>query len=140
VLLGFVTSIAAAFLALGFWEVRWWSVGSAAQIALVLVLVGATRRPWVWVVMLGALIFLPATLQRIAATRATVRQGVVDQRDVMQPLYRDIAAALRATNQVTSRCWQSTLRWNWVLATSDRGHAVLGKRGGEAAAAIFSAP
>ena len=28
ILLGFVTLVAAAFIGLGFWEVRWWTVGS----------------------------------------------------------------------------------------------------------------
>lgn len=96
-LLGFAALVAAAFMALGFWEVRWWSVGSAAQIALLLVIIASTRRRWTWVLVLAVIVFLPAATQRIADVRSSVRRGVVDERDVLQPLYRDIAATLRAT-------------------------------------------
>jgi hypothetical protein len=97
VLLGFVALVAAVFIAMGFWEVRWWLVGSATQIALLLVLVAGTRHPWRWTLALAGLAFLPSTVQRVVAARAIVRDGVVDHRDVLQPLYRDIAATLRAS-------------------------------------------
>jgi hypothetical protein len=96
-LLGFAIMVAAAFLLLGFWEVRWWFVGSATQIALLLVMVASARRRWTWVLLVVVLVFLPASSQRIAAVRSSIRHGVVDERDILQPLYRDLAAAIRAT-------------------------------------------
>lgn len=96
VLAGFGTLVAAAFLALGFWEVRWWFVGSATQIVLLLTLLALTRRPWTWVLAVSVTLMLPAAFARIAAVRSDVRAGIIDARDILQPLYRDIAAALRA--------------------------------------------
>jgi hypothetical protein len=96
-LFGVATVVALAFIGLGFWEIRWWFVGSATQIVLLLVIIAGVRARWSWVLAVCALVFLPATFQRIAATRNTVRGGVVDQRDALQPLYRDIAATLRRT-------------------------------------------
>lgn len=96
-LLGFALLVAAAFMALGLWEVRWWLVGSATQIALLLVIIALTRSPWRWVLGMSLLLFLPAAFQRTAAARSAVRNSVVDERDILQPLYRDLAATLRAT-------------------------------------------
>jgi tetratricopeptide (TPR) repeat protein len=36
-------------------------------------------------------------MQRIAAARHLVRAGIIDERDILQPLYRDIAQAIRTT-------------------------------------------
>jgi tetratricopeptide (TPR) repeat protein len=96
-LLGFAGLVAAAFMALGFWEMRWWVIGSATQLALLVVIVVSTRSRWWSVCALSALVFLPSSLQRVAAMRSFVREAVVDERDALQPLYRDIAGALRAT-------------------------------------------
>jgi tetratricopeptide (TPR) repeat protein len=96
-LLGFATMVAAGFFVLGIWEVRWWFVGSATQIALLVVVIASIRHRWTWILVLAAVVFLPAGFQRIAAARSAVRNGVVDERDVLQPLYRDIAATLRHT-------------------------------------------
>jgi tetratricopeptide (TPR) repeat protein len=96
VLAGFATLVAAAFLVLGFWEVRWWFVGSATQIVLLLTLLAINRRPWTWVLLVAAVLLLPAAFARIAAVRSDVRAGIIDARDILQPLYRDLAAALRA--------------------------------------------
>ena len=96
-LLGFITLVALAFIGLGFWEIRWWSIGSATQIVLLLVLIASVRRRWPWVIALSLIALLPASLLRIASTRNAVRAGIVDERDILQPLYRDIAATLRAT-------------------------------------------
>jgi hypothetical protein len=96
-LLGFVTLIAAAFIALGFWEVRWWSIAAAAQIVLLLVVIASVRRRWTWVLATCLVVFVPTALQRVAATRFAVKSSVIDERDILQPLYRDIASALRAT-------------------------------------------
>jgi tetratricopeptide (TPR) repeat protein len=96
-LLGFATLAATAFMALGFWEVRWWSIGSATQVVLLLVLVATLRKRWAWVIAISGLIFLPAAVQRIGAARHAVRAGIVDERDILQPLYRDIAHTIRTT-------------------------------------------
>lgn len=97
VLVGFALLVAAAFFVLGCWEVRWWFVGSATQIALLLALVATARTRWTWVLVLVGALFLPAALARIAAVRGDVRAGIVDARDILQPLYRDIAGVLRTT-------------------------------------------
>jgi len=97
VLVGFATLVAAAFFALGFWEVRWWFVGSATQIVLALALVATTQQRWTWVLTVSALLLLPAGFARIVAVRSDVRAGIIDRRDILQPLYRDLAAALRAS-------------------------------------------
>ncbi|MGH7944730.1 MAG: hypothetical protein ACREH8_05870 [Opitutaceae bacterium] len=96
-LLGFAALIAAGFMALGFWEMRWWFVGSATQIALLVVIVASTRARWWWVLALSGLVLLPASVQRVAAVRTAVRHGVVEERDALQPLYRDLAGTIRAT-------------------------------------------
>ncbi|MBL9210948.1 MAG: hypothetical protein JNL92_10810, partial [Opitutaceae bacterium] len=96
VLVGFAMSVAAAYFALGLWEVRWWQAGSATQLVLMLTVVALTRRRWPWVLAISAVLLLPATVARIVAVRSDVRAGVVDPRDLFQPLYRDLAAALRA--------------------------------------------
>jgi tetratricopeptide (TPR) repeat protein len=96
-LLGFATLAAAGFIALGFWEVRWWSIGSATQIVLLLVLVATLRHRWAWVLGLSAIVLLPAAVVRVAVAREAVRRGIVDERDILQPLYRDIAMTLRTT-------------------------------------------
>jgi hypothetical protein len=96
-LLGFATLVAVAFIAMGFREMRWWPVASATQIALLLVVVAATRRKWLCVLAVSAFIFLPSSVERIMAVRQKVRDAVVDPRDLLPPVYRDIAAALRAT-------------------------------------------
>lgn len=96
-LLGFGVLAAGAFVVLGFWEIRWWSIGSAVQIVLLLTVIASVRKPGLWITLVALGLFLPATVQRIAATRSAIRAGVVDERDILQPLYRDIAIALRAT-------------------------------------------
>ena len=96
-LVGFATLVAAGFIALGFWEVRWWFVGSATQIVLLVVMVAMTRNPWLWVAVCAAGLLVPSGIERIASTRRLVRDGIVDERDILQPLYRDIAATLRAS-------------------------------------------
>jgi hypothetical protein len=97
VLIGFPLVVAVGFIALGFWEVRWWLVGSATQIVLLLAVIAGTRRRWTWVIAVSVLLLLPASVQRILSAQAAVRDGIVDQRDILQPLYRDIAATLRAS-------------------------------------------
>lgn len=93
---GFLTLVVAALTAMSVLEMRWWLNTGPAQLALLLALVAlapAPRRGWL-VAGAGAL-FAVLTLVRISGERADNRRGAVTATDLLQPLYRDLAAALR---------------------------------------------
>ncbi|MBI4624908.1 MAG: hypothetical protein HY736_17045, partial [Verrucomicrobia bacterium] len=102
IVLGFLTAVTAAWVAMAFFEMRWWLAGSGPQIGLLLCLiaVGASARPrarWLVIGAATAMLLLPAGVMRIVTARAENRDRVVSEGDLLQPLYRDIAATLRET-------------------------------------------
>lgn len=100
VVLGVLLVVAVGFAAMALAEVRWWVAGSAAQIALGVALVSvavrgqAAARRWL-IVSIGIVLLAPA-VHRVARDAAENRVGRVAEGDLLQPLYRDIAGALRA--------------------------------------------
>ncbi len=93
---------AVALTALSVLEVRWSRTLSVAQITLVAVLATAgapalwPRRPG-WVTAgAAALLFVPA-VQRVVVAHGENQAGRVAAGDLLPPLYRDLAAALRAS-------------------------------------------
>ena len=93
---GFLTLAVTALAAMAVFEMRWWLNVGPAQLALLLALlplVPGVRRGWLFA-LVGSLLAAHA-LVRIATDRAENRRGAVSATDLMQPLYRDLAAALR---------------------------------------------
>ena len=99
----FAALATAAFTAMALAQSRWLLNTSGPQIALALVLLAhftAGRTATVrWVSTLGVfgVLFFPGAITRVVATRAEVRSHAVVRDDAMSVLYRDIAAALRAS-------------------------------------------
>jgi tetratricopeptide (TPR) repeat protein len=99
--LGALTLTTGAFLLLAFSVVRWWVVASAVQITLLVWLVasGGVSPRWrrtVSLVAAGVLFILPA-LWRINRDHRANQRRSADAGDLFQPLYRDLAATLRAS-------------------------------------------
>jgi tetratricopeptide (TPR) repeat protein len=101
--LGFTTFVAFAFVLLSCWEVRWWLATSGVILCLTLAIIGsvaANRSIAVQWAIIGAVsaVLLPAgAVEGIRAMRAHVQERSVEGPDVLEPLYRDIAATLRVT-------------------------------------------
>jgi tetratricopeptide (TPR) repeat protein len=92
--------LAVALLAMAGCEVRWRQTAAVAQIALFASLVGMAvsslpDRRRGWLVGVAALVFLVPAIQRIVVARAGNAADRVAAGDLLPPLYRDIAAALR---------------------------------------------
>ncbi len=95
-----VVVICSGLALMGCGEMRWWPVAAAAQIVLLAVLVGEPagdggRVAGVWI-LAAVLVFAGTALQRVAADRSANREHALAAGDVLQPLYRDMAAALRS--------------------------------------------
>ncbi|MBL9200118.1 MAG: hypothetical protein JNL39_06405 [Opitutaceae bacterium] len=93
---GFLTLVVAALTTMSVLEMRWWLNTGPAQLALLLALVAlapAARRGWL-VTGVGAL-FAMLALVRVGGERADNRRGAVTATDLLQPLHRDLAAAIR---------------------------------------------
>ena len=102
IVLGFLTAVTAGWVAMAFLEMRWWLNGSGPQIGLLLCLLAAgagasPRARWLAVGAAVALLLLPAGIMRIVTARIENRDRVVSEGDLLQPLYRDLAATLRET-------------------------------------------
>jgi tetratricopeptide (TPR) repeat protein len=96
-----LTFTTVGFLLLAFWVMRWWVVASVMQITLLIWCVAAwsESRRWRWAASLaaaGVLFVLPALLRTGREHRAN-QQRTAAAIDLFQPLYRDLAATLRAT-------------------------------------------
>ncbi|HTQ30872.1 MAG TPA: hypothetical protein VMI53_06645 [Opitutaceae bacterium] len=103
VVVAFAGLAAVAATAMAAAQLRWWTSAAAMQIVMILVAVVALagrRANWlkwsVLAVVIGALC-LPPAISRIATQRRDNRRHLVDRMDALQPLYRDIARALRAS-------------------------------------------
>ena len=99
----FVTLVASAFLLLACWEIRWWVVVSGPTLCLILVLVAnavserTLRIRWLAIAGCAALLLPMGAISEIRSLRASVERSSADPADLMQPIHRDIALALRAT-------------------------------------------
>ncbi|MDQ8166095.1 MAG: hypothetical protein P3A28_10125 [Gemmatimonadota bacterium] len=101
-LAGFISIVTLGTAGLAFWQVRWWSTASGPQVVLLLmataILTSGRRARAVWsaVVLLG-LLAVAALANRTAQTSRNVRNGAVTLGDALQPMYRDIASVVRAS-------------------------------------------
>lgn len=102
IIAGWLGLIVALLLIMTCFEVRWGRTAAAAQIALGLGLaafaagrISPRRRGWI--IAGGALLLLAPAVQRIGVSLDENRQHRVAAGDLLQPLYRDIAATLRAS-------------------------------------------
>jgi len=104
--LWFAALAAAAFTALGWWQTRWFLTASGPQICLLLAVLATLarggRQATRLLVVLAAtgLLLLPHAVRRIAALHGLNSSATVPKDDGLQPLYRDIAAALRQSQPV----------------------------------------
>ena len=89
--------------AMGWWQTRWLLNASGAQICLALVVLATTPAGWRpavrWLATLGfaGLLYLPPIITQISGTRTFARSHTLSPTDALQPLFRDVAAALRAS-------------------------------------------
>jgi tetratricopeptide (TPR) repeat protein len=96
----FVAIATVALTALGFWQIRWWLPASGAELCLLVVALAtvsgswSSRTRWAVVAIIGA-VFIEQSVARTALTRHNVSEAAVTEADAMQPLYRDVAVALR---------------------------------------------
>jgi hypothetical protein len=96
----FVSIVAVMLAVLGFWQIRWWLPASGAELCLLLVALTAvgekwsSRTRWIVVAAVGA-VFVEQGIARTLLTRQNVNDAAVTDADAMQPLYRDVAVALR---------------------------------------------
>jgi tetratricopeptide (TPR) repeat protein len=103
VCLGFVGLVTFAFVILSCWEIRWWLATSAPVLCLLVAMlaaVTANRRPWTsWLIVLGVMaVVLPAgAIDGARVLGRNVAAKRVDALDVLEPIYRDIAATVRAS-------------------------------------------
>jgi hypothetical protein len=105
----FASIVAIALSALGCWQIRWWLPAGAAELCLLLAAIAtaaesvSSRVTRSIAVILG-LVFVEQSVARTLLTRRNVAEGAVTDADAMQPLFRDVAAALRhsqATGPIT---------------------------------------
>lgn len=97
---GALALVTAGFVLMACAEMRWWLNAASAEIVLLLSLVAATKpgRRWAVIVVLATGLFAAPAISRIARERAENRGRVFDERDLLQPLYRDLAATLRMSS------------------------------------------
>jgi tetratricopeptide (TPR) repeat protein len=95
IIVGLLGLVTVAFTLMAFAEIRWWSNAAAAELALLVALIATLpKRSWLPIAAVAAL-FIAAAAQRIIVDRGENRRQAVTATDLMQPLYRDIAAVLR---------------------------------------------
>jgi tetratricopeptide (TPR) repeat protein len=102
VVLWFCVISSIAFIAMGLWQDRWLLNASGPLICVVLVTIYECNRGdsryhrWGIGLLFGALLFLPPLYQRLNRF-AAMADGLIDPKDALQPLFRDIAAAIRTS-------------------------------------------
>ncbi len=100
--LGALTTVAVALMVMACVVMRWWQVASTAQIALLIGMVAAVdatpKRRELLALAAAVLVFLLPAAWRIAREHLANRHSQVAEIDLYQPLYRDLAGVLRATN------------------------------------------
>lgn len=102
-MLVFTTFVAAALLAMAWWQVRWQINASAAQVCLMLVLIDTwtagrtTTRRWLAMATAVAVLFVPGAIDHYGSSIRALADRRVGMRDVGLALSRDIARALRAS-------------------------------------------
>jgi hypothetical protein len=99
----FATLVVAPLLAMAWWQGRWTLNASAASVVLALVLLDTwmgrrgTRAQAFAATLVAAIVFLPGGWERYFLTQAAAASRMVNPGEAAEPLARDIAAALRAS-------------------------------------------
>ena len=103
VLLVFATAVMVGFFAVACWQIRWKLAASGPQLALLLVLLAIAaedRGRWTrWALVIAVAVggLLPPAIYRVRLLDGVIQRHQADRVDLMQPVYRDIAATLRAS-------------------------------------------
>jgi tetratricopeptide (TPR) repeat protein len=99
----FVTMVALAFVALSCWEIRWWLTASGPLLCLCIAIVvvvalkSTLRTRWVLAIGLGAVLLPSGAYSGARMFQRLVRTHTADLLDLLEPLYRDVASVLRAS-------------------------------------------
>jgi tetratricopeptide (TPR) repeat protein len=86
-----------------FMQIRWMPSAAGPQITMVIIAIASLaghrskRVRWIAVGVASVTLCLPFAVSRIVQVEAAVANRSIDKTDSMQPIYRDIAAALRAS-------------------------------------------
>ncbi|HKS05871.1 MAG TPA: tetratricopeptide repeat protein [Gemmatimonadaceae bacterium] len=108
--LWFATFVTLGFTVMAWLQVRWIPNASGPQIVLAMLLAAhflamrAPRAQWVGALASFAVLFGPTTVRREVAARSELATGHVERAELVNLLYRDVAAAIRAfhpTGEVT---------------------------------------
>lgn len=96
-----ITSVLAV--ALACWQVRWWLIASGPELCLVLAATATVTAHWraslqYAVVAILSALFIAGAVNRVNLTRSNVENRAVDESDAFQPLYRDAAVTIRASD------------------------------------------
>lgn len=102
VIIAYAAITATVCVLLACWQSRWWLMASGPELSLLLVgvaAIAAERSERIrWSLVLGICVaFLWQSDSRIRVNQRNVANGAVTIADALQPLYRDIAAAFRAS-------------------------------------------
>lgn len=91
------------FTALGLWQKRWLMTASGAHVCMLLVVLAVSLAGrsaglrWGAVLAACGLTLVPPMAARISAMASRLETGVVASQDALQPLFRDVAGTLRAS-------------------------------------------
>lgn len=101
-IIGALTGVVAALVIMAFFVMRWWLVASPSQIVLLVWVValgcGAPRLKWVVTTTVAGLFFILPSLVWVTQEHNANGRAEVAEVDLFQPLYRDVAATLRAAD------------------------------------------
>ncbi|MEP6621621.1 MAG: hypothetical protein ABJE47_20000 [bacterium] len=102
ILIAFIALVSGLAALLACWQERWWLDASGPGLCLLALGVTALiagRKPVLRWSIVGAIsaLFVAQAVARIRLTHANVEAGAVTEADATQPLYRDVAAAIRQT-------------------------------------------
>jgi len=99
----FVTIATLLFNVLAWWQSRWLLNASGVQVCLAVVLIGtwtgnaSLRARWILALVMAGLLFIPSGIMRYIGAASEVEKRQVTPGDANNMLFRDVAAALRAS-------------------------------------------
>ena len=99
--LAFATFVAGGLTVMAFFDLRWWLAASGPQILVVLAMLappaGSARPRWLMTTSVALVLFAVPASARIVRDHRANQARATTALDLLQPLYRDIAATLRAS-------------------------------------------
>jgi hypothetical protein len=98
----FASVVTLASVMLAVWQTRWWMNASGAELCLLLAASAVIARHWSsrarWALVLGiTAVFVEQRVAGIIDKRGDVRDQAMTPADAMEPLFRDVAATIRAS-------------------------------------------